>query len=105
MAAKFVYGKNTRKLSYSTLFDRVGFPRYEDIIECSATIWMQKMVYNLEPSMIIELIKLPQSRSICKISPKTKPNSRRFKRTAINSAIACLNKVDNALTGFAPAKF
>ena len=31
LAAKFVYGKNTRKLSYSTLFERVGFSRYEDI--------------------------------------------------------------------------
>ena len=43
MVAKFIYGKNTRKLSYSTLFDRVGFPRHEDLIECSAAIWMQKL--------------------------------------------------------------
>ena len=53
--------------------------------------------------MIIKLIKFPRSRSIFKISPLTKPNSARFKHTAINSAIACLNKVDLALT--APAKF
>ena len=66
---------------------------------------MQKIVYTLEPSMIIELIKFPRSRSICKISPLTKPNSARFKHTAINSAIACLNKVDLALTGLTPAKF
>ena len=66
---------------------------------------MQKIVYTLESSMIIKLIKLPRSRSICKISPLTKPNSARFKRTAINSAIACLNKVDLTFTGLAPAKF
>ena len=51
MAAKFIYGKNTRKLSYPKLFERVV-----------------------------------------------------FKRTAINSAIACLNKADLALTRLAPAK-
>ena len=76
--------KNTQKLRFSILFERVGFPRYEDLFECLAAMWMQKMVYNLEPSMIIELNKYPQSRSICIISPKTKPNSTRFKRTAIN---------------------
>ena len=79
MAAKFIYGKNTRKLSYTTLFERVGFPRYDDLIECAAATWMQKMVYNLETEMIIELIEFPRSRAICKISPKTKPNSARFK--------------------------
>ena len=105
MAAKFIFGKNTRKLSCTKLFERVEFPRYTDLIECAAATWMQKMVYNLEPEMIIELIKFPWSRAICKISPKTKPNSARFKRTAINSAIACLNKADLALTGFNPAKF
>ena len=104
MAAKFIYGKNTRKLRYTTLFERVGLPRYDDLIECAAATWMQTMVYNLEPTMIIELIKFPRSRSTCKIGPKTKPNSARFKRTAINSAIACLNKADIALTGLAPAK-
>ena len=82
--AKFIYGKNTRRLSYPTLTPRVGFPRYEDLIECSAAMWMQKIVYTLEPSMIIELIKFARSRSICKISPLTKPNSARFKHTAIN---------------------
>ena len=51
-AAKFIYDKNTRKLSYSTLFDRVGFPRYEYLIKCSAAIWMQKIKYSLEPGMI-----------------------------------------------------
>ena len=55
--------------------------------------------------MIIELVKFPRSMSICKISPLTKLNPARFKCTAINSAIACLNKVDLALTGLAPAKF
>ena len=55
--------------------------------------------------MIIDLVKFPRSRSICKISPKTKPNSARFKRTTINSAIVCLNKADLRLTGLAPAKF
>ena len=55
--------------------------------------------------MIIELVKFPRSRSICKISPQTKPNTARFKQTSINSAIACLNKADLALTGLIPAKF
>ena len=55
--------------------------------------------------MIVELIKFPRSRSICEISPKTKPNSTRFKCTAINSAIACINKVDIKLTGLTTAKF
>ena len=66
--------EKTRKFSYSILFERVGFPTYEDLIECSAASWMQKMIYTLEPSMIIELIKFPRSQS----------NSTRFKRTAIN---------------------
>ena len=64
-----------------------------------------KIIYTLEPSMIVELIKFQKSISICKISRLTKPNSARFKFTAINSAIACLNKVDLAFTGLAPAKF
>ena len=97
--------KNTRKLSYPILFERLGFPRFDDLIECAAATRMQKMVYNLEPMMIIELIKFPRSRSICRISPKTMPNSARLKCTAINSAIACLNKADIALTGLAPVKF
>ena len=66
---------------------------------------MQKIVYTLEPDMIVELIKFPRSRSICKISPKTKPNTTRFKQTAINSAIACLNKADLAFTRLTLAKF
>ena len=105
MAAKFIYGKNTRKLSHDTLFERVGFPRKSDLIECVAASWMQKIIYTLEPKMIIDLVKFPRSRSICKISPKIKPNSARFKRTAINSAIACLNKADLKLTGLPPEKF
>ena len=105
MAAKFVYGKNTRKLKHEVLFERVGFPRYCDLIECAAANWMQKIIYTLEPKMITELVKFPRSRSICKISPKTKPNSARFKRTAINSAISCLNKADLKLTGLPPDKF
>ena len=76
-----------------------------DLIECSAATWMQKIVYSLEPTMISELIEFPRSRSICKISPITKPNSARFKRTAINSAIACFNKVDNSLSVLLPEKF
>ena len=88
-AAKIIYGKNTRKLSYPTLFERVGFPRYDDLIECSAATWTQKMIYTLKPSMMIKLIKFPRSISICKIGPFTKPNSTRFKPTAINSAITC----------------
>ena len=55
--------------------------------------------------MITELVKFPRRCSICKISPKTKPNSARFKRTAINSAISCLNKADLKLTGLPPDKF
>ena len=39
-AAKFIYGKNTRRLSYPTLFQRVGFPRYDDLMECPAAAWM-----------------------------------------------------------------
>ena len=78
MADKFIYGKNTKKLSYIKLFERVGFPRYTDLIECAAATWMQKIIYTLEPEMIIELVKFPRSRSICKISPKTKQNSARF---------------------------
>ena len=105
MAAKFIYGKNTRKLSHDKLFERVGFPRKSDLIECAAASWMQKIIYTLEPKMIIDLVKFPRSRSICKISPKTKPNSARFKRTAINSAISCLNKADLKLTGLPPEKF
>ena len=60
---------------------------------------------HLRDKVLIELVKFPRSRDICKISPKTKPNSARFKQTAINSAIACLNKADLALTGLNPAKF
>ena len=67
--------------------------------------WMQKEIHTLEPEMIMKLVKFPRSRSICKIRPKTKPNSVRFKQTAINSAIACLHKADLALTGLIPAKF
>ena len=104
MAAKFIYGKNTKKLSSIKLFERVGFPRYTDLIECVAATWMQKIIYTLEPEMNIDLVKFPRSRSICKISPKTKPNSARTKRTAINSVIACLNKADLASTGLPPAK-
>ena len=33
------------------------------------------------------------------------PNSTRFKRTDIKSAIVCLNKVDNSLSGLMPKKF
>ena len=55
--------------------------------------------------MIIDLVKFPRSRSICKISPKIKPNTARFKRTAINSAISYLNKADYRLTGLPPDKF
>ena len=87
------------------MFERVGFPRYTDLIECAAATWMQKIIYTLEPEMIIELVKFFRSRSICKISPKTKPNSAKFKRTSINSAIACLNKADLTLTGLSPAKY
>ena len=105
MAAKFVYGKNTRKLKYETLFERVGFPRFSDLIECAAASWMQKIIYMLEPEMIIDLVKFPRSRSICKISPKIKPNSARFKRTAVNSAISFLNKADLKWTGLPPEKF
>ena len=36
MVAKFIYGKNTRKLSYEKLLERVGFPRHSDLIECAA---------------------------------------------------------------------
>ena len=99
MAAKFIYGKNTRKLSHVKLFKRVSFPRYSDLIECTAADWMQKIIYTLEPEMITDLVKFPRSRSICKISQKIKPNSARFKRTAINSAIACFNKVDDSISG------
>ena len=105
MAAKFIYGKNTRKLSHDKLFERVGFPRKSDLIECAAASWMQKIIFTLEPKMITELVKFPRSRKICKISPKVKPNSARFKRTAINSAIYCLNKADLKLTGLPPKKF
>ena len=63
------------------------------------------MIFTLEPTMITELIKFPRSRSICKISPLTKPNSTRFKRTAINSAISSFNKVDNSLASLALDKF
>ena len=105
MVAKFIYGKNTRKLSHIKLFERVGFPRYSDLIECAAANWMQEIIYTLEPEMTTDIVKFPRSRSICKISPKIKPNSTRFKRTAINSAIACLNKADIRLTGLPPAKF
>ena len=66
---------------------------------------MQKIIFNLELIMITELVRFPRSRNICKISPITKPSSTRFKRTAINSAIAFLNKADLALTGLTPAKF
>ena len=61
MAAKFIYGKNTRKLSYEKLFKRVGFPRHSDLIECAAASWMQKIIYTLEPEMIIDLVKFPRS--------------------------------------------
>ena len=86
-------------------YPKVGFFRYNDLIECSAAKWMQKMIFTLEPTMMTELIKFPRSRSICKISPLTKPNSTRFKRTAVNSVISCFNKVDNSLTSLAPGKF
>ena len=79
MAAKFIYGRNTRKLSYEKLFERVGFHRHSDLIECAVASWMQKIIYTLAPEMIIDLVKFPRSRSICKISPKTKPNTARFK--------------------------
>ena len=104
-AAKFIYGNNTKKMSYIKLFwkSRVSMIYWLN--------WMRgcnldaKIIYTLEPEMIIELVKFPRSRSICKISPNTKPNTARFKRTALNSAIACLNKADLALTGLIPAKF
>ena len=60
-AAEFIYGKNTRRLSYPTFFQRVVFPRYDDLIECSATTWMQEIIYNLEPVIIVELVKFPRS--------------------------------------------
>ena len=41
-AEKFIYGKNTHKLSCPTLFEQLGFQRYSDFIECSAAAWMQK---------------------------------------------------------------
>ena len=66
---------------------------------------MQKIIYTLEPEMIIVLDKFPRSRSICKISPKIKPNSARFKRTAINLATSYLNKADLRLTGLPTDKF
>ena len=102
-AAKFIYGNNTKKMSYIKLFwkSRVSMIYWLN--------WMRgcnldaKIIYTLEPEMIIELVKFPRSRSICKISPNTKPNTARFKRTALNSAIACLNKADLALTGLIPA--
>ena len=65
---------------------------------------MQKIGNTLKPPMIVELIKFPISRSICKKN-LTKPNLPRFKHTAINSAIAYLNKVDLASTRPTPAKF
>ena len=47
LAAKFIYGKNTKKLSYIKLFERVGFPQYTELIECAAATWMQKILYTL----------------------------------------------------------
>ena len=37
--AKFIYGKNMRKLGYPTLFERAGFPIYKDLRETAAA-WM-----------------------------------------------------------------
>ena len=92
-SAKFIYGENTRKLSHEILFQKVGFLRHSNFFEVAAATWMQKIMYNREPKIITDHVRHPTYHEAYKITPKIKPKSTRFKRTAIACGIANYNKL------------
>ena len=93
--AKFINGENTCRLIHVYLFENVGFPRKEDYFKVAAATWMHKIIYNAEPEMITDYVRHPSYRAPCKVTPKIKPKSTRFKPTAIASGIYYYKKLNN----------
>ena len=101
---KFIYGENTVRMSHETLFEKVGFPRHDVLFEVTAATWMHKIIFNKEPQIVLDYVRYPRSRAACKVAPVLKPNTTRFKRTAIASGIANYNKLSNTTASLEPKK-
>ena len=82
----------------------MGFPRHEDFFNVVAATWMKKIIYNLEPEIITDYVRHPTYCAACKVAPKIKPKSTRFKRTAVASGITNYNKFSKTMASLNPKK-